>query len=436
MSKRLTLLQQLGLLVMGILLLIIFVVSPLINRNLNNLVSSQMFETIQANQLDYLKDYYNPYDKGKEKQVYHITRRIVNDAIQWEAIPPLTVMTTRDMVQELFSKNVAEQTETIENYIAEYHGQKIYYTITKLADDGSYIISFVYNDYSTELLNSIKNELVYVQYIVLFIVALIMTIWVFTFIKPLQKIKNYIETIKRGEKGILDIERNDEIGQVSMALVDMKNELDQQEKLKEEFMHNISHDLKTPIAVIKSYAESMKDDIYPYGTKESSLDVILENTERLENKVQSFLYLNRLDYINQDELILDDVNMNELIGKIKSQLDVSDEIITVIENTEALIFKGQEEHWRNVLENIIENAKRYYQHQIIITIDEFSISIFNDGPTINQKLLKEIFKPYSKGEKGNFGLGLSIVKKVVDMYGYAIQVENMENGVTFKITNR
>ena len=163
MSKRLTLLQQLGLLVMGILLLIIFVVSPLINRNLNNLVSSQMFETIQANQLDYLKDYYNPYDKGKEKQVYHITRRIVNDAIQWEAIPPLTVMTTRDMVQELFSKNVAEQTETIENYIAEYRGQKIYYTITKLADDGSYIISFVYNDYSTELLNSIKNELVYVQ---------------------------------------------------------------------------------------------------------------------------------------------------------------------------------------------------------------------------------------------------------------------------------
>lgn len=436
MSKRLSLLQQLGLLVMGILLLIIFVVSPLINRNLNNLISSQMFETIQASQLDYLKDYYNPYDKGKEKQVYHITRRIVNNAIQWEAIPPLTVITTRDMVQELFSKNVAEQTESVENYTDEYRSQKIYYTITKLDEEGSYIISFVYNDYSTELLNSIKNELVYVQYIVLFIVALIMTIWVFTFIKPLQKIKNYIETIKRGEKGTLDIERNDEIGQVSMALVDMKNELDQQEKLKEEFMHNISHDLKTPIAVIKSYAESMKDDIYPYGTKEASLDVILENTERLENKVQSFLYLNRLDYINQDELIIEDVNINELMNKIKSQLDVNDEIITVIENKNPLIFKGQEEHWRNVLENIIENAKRYYQNQIVVTIDDESITIFNDGPTIDQKLLNEIFKPYSKGEKGNFGLGLSIVKKVVDMYGYTIQVENTENGVTFKIKNR
>ncbi len=433
MSKRLSLLQQLGLLVVGILLLIIFVVSPLINRNLNNLVSTQMFETIQASQLDYLKDYYNPFDKGKEKQVYHITRQVVNGVIQWEAIPPLTVTTTRDMVQELFSQNVLEQIEPLQNYIADYRGQRIYYTIMQIGSDGDYIVSFVYNEYSTELLNSIRNELVYVQYIVLFIVALIMTIWVYTFINPLQKIKNYIETIKRGEKGALDIERNDEIGQVSKALVDMKNELDQQDKLKEEFMHNISHDLKTPIAVIKSYAESMKDDIYPYGTKEASLDVILENTVRLENKVQSFLYLNRLDYINQEELILDDINMNELISKIKAQLDINDDIITIVSNEETLIFKGEEEHWRNVLENIIENAKRYYDKCILITIDKISISIFNDGPNIDSKLLNEIFKPYSKGDKGNSGLGLSIVKKVVDMYGYKIQVENKENGVCFTI---
>ena len=198
-------------------------------------------------------------------------------------------------------------------------------------------------------------------------------------------------------------------------------------------MHNISHDLKTPIAVIQSYAMSMKDDIYPYGTKEASLEVILENTYRLENKVKSFLYLNRLDYINQEELILDDVNMNELITKVTNQLDVGHHMIEVVVNNEKLIFKGQEEHWRNVIENIIENAKRYYKEKIRITLDENAISIFNDGPQIDEELIQTIFKPYTKGEKGNFGLGLSIVKKVVAMYGYKIKVENVDGGVQFVI---
>ena len=297
----------------------------------------------------------------------------------------------------------------------------------------SYLISFAYSEYSNELLNSIRNELVYVLYGVIIVLAIIMFVWVATMIQPLRSIQRYINKIKQGEKGKLDIMRTDEIGQVSHALVEMKKELDRQEQLKEEFMHNISHDLKTPIAVIQSYALSMKDDIYPYGTKEASLDVILENTYRLENKVKSFLYLNRLDYINQEELILDDVNMNELITKVTSQLDVGHQMIEVVINNEKLIFKGQEEHWRNVIENIIENAKRYYKEKIRITLDEDALSIFNDGPQIDEELIQTIFKPYTKGEKGNFGLGLSIVKKVVAMYGYKIKVENVDGGVQFVI---
>lgn len=297
----------------------------------------------------------------------------------------------------------------------------------------SYLISFAYSEYSNELLNSIRNELVYVLYGVIIVLAIIMFVWVATMIQPLRSIQRYINKIKQGEKGELDIMRTDEIGQVSHALVEMKKELDRQEQLKEEFMHNISHDLKTPIAVIQSYAMSMKDDIYPYGTKEASLEVILENTYRLENKVKSFLYLNRLDYINQEELILDDVNMNELITKVTNQLDVGHQMIEVVINNEKLIFKGQEEHWRNVIENIIENAKRYYKEKIRITLDEDAISIFNDGPQIDEELIQTIFKPYTKGEKGNFGLGLSIVKKVVAMYGYKIKVENVDGGVQFVI---
>lgn len=428
-----SLFNQLFLMIFCLALGVVLVVSPIIDRNINRLVSNQIFEMILNSQSDYLQNFYNPFDKGKDKQVYHIVRSTTSLGISWEAAPPLTLSTTKDLVTNLFEGVVEGQTETTKNYVSEYQGQKIYFTITYIENMDSHLISFAYSEYSNELLNSIRNELVYVLYGVIIVLAIIMFVWVATMIQPLRSIQRYINKIKQGEKGELDIMRTDEIGQVSHALVEMKKELDRQEQLKEEFMHNISHDLKTPIAVIQSYAMSMKDDIYPYGTKEASLDVILENTYRLENKVKSFLYLNRLDYINQEELILDDVNMNELITKVTSQLDVGHHMIEVVINNEKLIFKGQEEHWRNVIENIIENAKRYYKEKIRITLDENAISIFNDGPQIDEELIQTIFKPYTKGEKGNFGLGLSIVKKVVAMYDYKIKVENVDGGVQFVI---
>ena len=69
------------------------------------------------------------------------------------------------------------------------------------------------------------------------------------------------------------------------------------QNMKTELISNVSHDLKTPIATIKSYAESIKDGVYPYDTLEKSVDVIIDNADRLEKKVYSLLLLNRLDYV-------------------------------------------------------------------------------------------------------------------------------------------
>ena len=98
-------------------------------------------------------------------------------------------------------------------------------------------------------------------------------------IHPLNQIRLYISQIKQGKDVELNINREDEIGDVAHELISMKEELTKQEKSKEEMIHNISHDLKTPIATIKSYSESIKDGIYPYGDLESSVDVILDNAQ-------------------------------------------------------------------------------------------------------------------------------------------------------------
>lgn len=215
----------------------------------------------------------------------------------------------------------------------------------------------------------------------------------------------------------------------------MKEELEKQEKIKEEMIHNISHDLKTPIALIQTYGQSVKDDIYPYGDKNSSMDVILENAQRLEHKVKSLLYLNRLDYLQGEEIQLYTFNMKQLIEKIVLQMDILQPEITLNAELEDVMFIGNEEHWREAIENIIENATRYAKQEIKIILKEDYLEIYNDGECIDEETLTFLFKPYAKGVKGQFGLGLSIVYKIAHMFGYTITALNRENGVSFVFEN-
>lgn len=103
----------------------------------------------------------------------------------------------------------------------------------------------------------------------------------------------------------------------------MKEELDKQEKIKEEMIQNISHDLKTPIATIKSYGESIKDGIYPYETLEKSVDVIIEHADRLEKKVYSLIMLNKLGYLTDDGMAGDTLDMSAVINKAILSLKVT-----------------------------------------------------------------------------------------------------------------
>lgn len=167
-----------------------------------------------------------------------------------------------------------------------------YYSIYKVAD-GQLLVSKMYSDNMGKLENSLINSVVYITVIVVGFFFIIMMMWVLTLIHPLNQIRNYIERVKVGKDATLRVNRRDEIGELADALVSMREELRKQEKTKEEMIHNISHDLKTPIATIKSYGESIKDGIYPYETLEKSVDVIIENANRLEQKVHSLLFMNR-----------------------------------------------------------------------------------------------------------------------------------------------
>ena len=206
-----------------------------------------------------------------------------------------------------------------------------------------------------------------------------------------------------------------------------------QDKAKEDMIHNISHDLKTPIATIKSYAEAIKDGIYPYGTLESSVDVILDNAQRLENKVHSLLYMNRVEYLVASDAEGVVTNMKDVVEQVVLNAAVIRPEIQVITDVEEVFFDGSIEAWRVAIENIMENAFRYAKSYIKIEVREDWLCISNDGPKMPEDRIQSLFRPYEKGEGGRFGLGLSIVSKVCKANHYIVKGENSEDGVRFTI---
>lgn len=432
--RRLSLKKQIVIIFSFIAFLVITILVPLIDRNLTNAIDEEMYTVLDSAQTNYINYRIFQTEEASEKQIYHM----IYDH-EANIILPISVLTSQranEMINSFLGPEVQKMVDEGKQKVSgkgEFEKRQAYYQIQQ-DTDGNYIISVVFSEYSQTLLSNLKLQVVYFMYVALILITVALLIWVTTIVRPLRRIQDYIDDIKNGKDATLKLNRNDEIKEVGDALVGMKEQLDKQDKIKEEMIHNISHDLKTPIAIIQTYGESIKDDIYPYGDKDSSCDVIIDNAKRLEKKVKSLLYLNRLDFFSDksnDQVL---TAMKPLIEETVLQLNVSHGDIDFILELDEVTFTGSEEHWRVVIENILDNAYRYVKSKIIITLKDQYLNIYNDGEPIDEDYKEQMFEPYQKGSKGQFGLGLSIVKKTVNLYGYCIHAYNLEQGVSFEIT--
>lgn len=432
MFKKFTLQKQLAIIFSIIAILIVAILIPIIDHNLKIIVDRQMYNALEKSLSFYsVEDKNKPITDSKKDiivMVYYVEENelYTSHMFAQEAI---------EMAKQVFLTNLDKLIENGDvgpfNSKGKYNGETIYYQI-RSNQDGIYIISLMPSDYSDSLLSSFRQEIVYIFYIALVVLALVLFAWLNSLIRPLKMIREYIDGIKENQESKLIVNRSDEIGVVAKELVDMKEQLDQQNKIKEEMIHNISHDLKTPIALIKTYSQSIKDGIYPYGDKDSSMDIIIENAERLDDKVKGLLHLNRLDFLSNQENN-ENVSMKELIEHVCLQVEPMHPDIKIELNLDDVLFNGDKEHWRICIENIIDNAYRYINNKLIITLKDNYLEIYNDGEAIDINHIETLFKPYEKGTKGQFGLGLAIVYKTVTLYGYSVKAENKDDGVSFII---
>ena len=89
--------------------------------------------------------------------------------------------------------------------------------------------------------------------------------------------------------------------------------------------------------------------------------------------------------------------------------------------------------WEAIIDNLLNNFMRYAKENIKITLKNGKITLYNDGNNIDPNILNDIFSPYKKGINGQFGYGLSIVKKTILLFGYEIIVHNEKKGISFII---
>ena len=127
------------------------------------------------------------------------------------------------------------------------------------------------------------------------------------------------------------------------------------------------------------------------------------------------------------------VDLKEIVDKtVLSVIPVNSSLEVIVEG-ESSLFVGQEESWRVVCENILDNALRYAETYIKIVLTEDSLSFQNDGEHLTSEVKSTMFKAYEKGTDGGFGMGLSIVQRVVSAYGYTVYAENTKDGVIIRI---
>jgi two-component system sensor histidine kinase CssS len=435
--RELSLTQQLMAIIFLFLAIFSILLVTCLSPMLDSLSQTEMFHLLHNSQ-DSIIEYIDSHD-GEDLSGIATTNNLITQGVYEDG--------EFDMVgdgefDEKLKEDVIERSESVtsgtQDFTFSYEkssGEEVtyLYSMTPLSS-GGVLISVIDNNYRAQFHASLVEQVVSMNVLIVFILFIILMIWVSTLIVPLNQIKAYITKLKKDEPAELNVNRRDAIGEVADALRDMDAELKKQSREKQEMIQNISHDLKTPIATIKSYGESIKDGVYPYDTLEKSVDVIIEHADRLEKKVQSLIILNKMDYLKDDIDPDVSVDMNEIIDKVILSLKVVRPEITLNKEAEPGVrFHGTEEPWRIVIENLIDNGLRYALSHITVTLKENELCVINDGSPIREEDLERIFHPYEKGTNGKFGLGLSIVYKVCTTYGYQVDAENLPGEVCFRV---
>ena len=316
----------------------------------------------------------------------------------------------------------------------------------------------------------ITNQfLVYVGIFVTIIAGIISFFIAKSFTKPIKELDHISQKMSQLDfSQKYEVKSNDEIGTLGTSIntlsanlektiqelkntnMELEKDIEETSKLSEmrsKFISDVSHELKTPIALIQGYAEGLSDGIVTdEESKKYYCDVILDEANKMAELTRGLLDLSNLEY-GKNELHLQDFNMTELIKELvrKQEILLKEKGINISFDASKDVFVvGDtfriEQVLNNYLSNAIKNVDEHKKIQITLTKTEnhlVRIGVFNTGNPIEEEDMMKIWERLYKADKsrnrdaGGSGIGLSLVKAIMKQHHQNYGCQNEKNGVTF-----
>lgn len=239
------------------------------------------------------------------------------------------------------------------------------------------------------------------------------------------------------------------ISELKTANVELQDDIEKKiqiDEMRKEFLSNVSHELKTPLALIQGYAEGLQECINDDAeSREFYCEVIIDEADKMNRMVKKLLTLNQLEFGN-DQVIMERFDMTELIRGVANSTKILMEqkgIRLELENSEEAWVWGDEFKVEEVITNYMSNAINHADGEKLIRVfytrseDKLRVSVFNTGQPIPEEDIEKIWVKFYKVDKartreyGGSGIGLSIVKAIMDSFYQRCGVINHEDGVEF-----
>lgn len=316
------------------------------------------------------------------------------------------------------------------------------------------IIMSMPTEQTQSVLREISKIFVFVSILVTLLAVCLMTLFVRQQSKPLRAMAKTARAFGHGElTARVDTDGNytQEVEELALAFNNMASSLQKSEYRRQEFVANVSHELKTPMTTIAGYVDGILDGTIPEEKGRQYLQVVSDETKRLNRLVRSMLDISRLQDqqgIPEQQKLRFDVEeaLGQVLISFEQKIEAKNLQVQVDMPEHAVFTHAHKDYITQVLYNLVDNGVKFCPDGglLELSVKESSgkiyISVSNEGDTIPAEELPLVFDRFHKTDKSrsqnrdSWGLGLYIVKTIVSAHGENISVDSKNGKTTFAFT--
>ncbi len=293
----------------------------------------------------------------------------------------------------------------------------------------------------------LKNQLIYLTFIAIIIACIVSYFLSKRLTEPIHDITKKARLLGSGTEVTFETYDILEANELAKVLDHAQADMLKTDELRRDLMANVSHDLKTPLTMIKAYAEMVRDLSYKDDVKRKNhCNIIMDEVDRLNLLVSDILVLSKMQ-ANADKINIEEFDLIKEIKNIISRYEIikeTEDYHIELKSPEEAIVLADKAKLNQVIYNLINNAINYTGKDKTVTIivkkekENFLVEIKDTGKGINKEEIDFIWNKYYKNEKNHqrnvvgTGLGLSIVKTILEKHQFKYGVKSIKNkGTTF-----